>query len=161
MLRGSTKLLSVPFIALYVATISAAMLFWGPPAWRSMTWFPIAVGITAAIAIIPLKFLLEQRLLDRSASDWARIVFFFFTAVFPLIAVPFLTRQDWPLICGLAGWSLLSLWAAFGTWFHWPGFRPPPGENECPQCRYDLTDNVSGVCPECGRPIDEPPDELQ
>ena len=22
----------------------------------------------------------------------------------------------------------------------------------CPRCRYDLTGNVSGVCPECGRP---------
>ncbi|HPF40616.1 MAG TPA: hypothetical protein P5081_16085 [Phycisphaerae bacterium] len=28
--------------------------------------------------------------------------------------------------------------------------RPPPGR--CPECRYDLTGNRSGVCPECGRP---------
>jgi len=25
--------------------------------------------------------------------------------------------------------------------------------NQCPQCRYDLTGNTSGVCPECGREI--------
>ena len=25
--------------------------------------------------------------------------------------------------------------------------------NECPQCEYNLTGNVSGVCPECGTPI--------
>jgi len=23
----------------------------------------------------------------------------------------------------------------------------------CPKCTYDLTGNVSGVCPECGRPV--------
>ena len=27
--------------------------------------------------------------------------------------------------------------------------RPRPGQ--CPSCAYDLTGNVSGVCPECGR----------
>lgn len=30
-------------------------------------------------------------------------------------------------------------------------FRPPPGH--CQTCGYDLTSNVSGVCPECGEPI--------
>ncbi len=28
--------------------------------------------------------------------------------------------------------------------------RPPPGH--CKSCGYDLTGNVSGVCPECGQP---------
>jgi len=28
-----------------------------------------------------------------------------------------------------------------------------PGPNQCPRCRYDLTGNTSGVCPECGREI--------
>ena len=30
----------------------------------------------------------------------------------------------------------------------------PPG-NQCAKCEYDLTGNVSGVCPECGTPIDK------
>ena len=25
---------------------------------------------------------------------------------------------------------------------------------ECPRCGYDLTGNISGICPECGTPID-------
>jgi hypothetical protein len=25
----------------------------------------------------------------------------------------------------------------------------------CVKCAYDLTGNVSGVCPECGKPIDD------
>ena len=32
-------------------------------------------------------------------------------------------------------------------------FLPSPGR--CARCRYDLTGNVSGVCPECGTPIPE------
>jgi hypothetical protein len=34
-------------------------------------------------------------------------------------------------------------------WLHRPC---PPGH--CPNCGYDLTANVSGKCPECGRPVD-------
>ena len=30
--------------------------------------------------------------------------------------------------------------------------RVPPGR--CRKCEYDLTDNTSGICPECGTPID-------
>lgn len=30
--------------------------------------------------------------------------------------------------------------------------RSPPGC--CPACRYDLTANTSGICPECGSPIE-------
>ena len=36
--------------------------------------------------------------------------------------------------------------------FRWHRRRqPPPGH--CQKCGYDLTGNVSGVCPECGTPI--------
>jgi hypothetical protein len=28
-----------------------------------------------------------------------------------------------------------------------------PGPNQCQRCRYDLTGNTSGVCPECGTTI--------
>jgi hypothetical protein len=33
--------------------------------------------------------------------------------------------------------------------------RVPPGH--CPKCRCDLAGNVSGVCPECGTPVERPP----
>ncbi len=38
-------------------------------------------------------------------------------------------------------------------WF-WPTPRQGPGH--CPKCDYDLTGNVSGVCPECGTEIEKP-----
>jgi hypothetical protein len=31
-------------------------------------------------------------------------------------------------------------------------------ENRCRVCSYDLTGNVSGICPECGSPIEDMPD---
>ena len=33
--------------------------------------------------------------------------------------------------------------------------RRRPKSWQCPTCGYDLTANVSGVCPECGRPVAE------
>ena len=37
-----------------------------------------------------------------------------------------------------------------------PEKRPPEEQRPyCKGCRYDLTGNVSGVCPECGRPIEK------
>ncbi len=43
--------------------------------------------------------------------------------------------------------GLLSLW--------WAPVRIPSGH--CQKCGYDLTGNVSGVCPECGAKVDAPP----
>lgn len=51
-----------------------------------------------------------------------------------------------------AGFVALILWlnVAFGWWCR--GASPRPGH--CPKCEYDLTANTSGICPECGRPVD-------
>ncbi len=45
--------------------------------------------------------------------------------------------------------ALISLTAA--TWYR--DRRSPPGF--CPMCRYDLTGNTSGTCPECGTEVAE------
>jgi len=40
------------------------------------------------------------------------------------------------------------------------GFLPRQcGDQNCKKCNYDLTGNVSGICPECGTPI--PDDQKQ
>jgi hypothetical protein len=39
---------------------------------------------------------------------------------------------------------------AIPTGFLWRRERKRPRPGHCPHCRYDLTGNVSGVCPECG-----------
>jgi hypothetical protein len=50
----------------------------------------------------------------------------------------------------------LPLWppalAIFLLWFYLSRHRvSPPGV--CRQCSYNLTGNVSGICPECGEPV--------
>jgi hypothetical protein len=115
-----------------------------------MSWYPVAVGLTAALAIVPLRNLFKQRLLDRARSDTPRIVFFFFCGLLLLAGIPFLDREDFLVACGVIILSSLFIWAAFGTIFKWPGFRPPLEPNQCARCRYDLTGNTNGVCPECG-----------
>jgi len=57
-----------------------------------------------------------------------------------------------------SGWELdIPLWyillaVGIPTGYLWyRDRRPPPGH--CRKCGYDLTGNVSGICPECGTPI--------
>ena len=48
-------------------------------------------------------------------------------------------------------WILLVAVAVPTAFVFWRDRPSPPGH--CPRCRYDLTGNVSGVCPECGRAV--------
>ena len=77
----------------------------------------------------------------------------------------------WPMIHTIRWWPTIDtsppakfsvvtipLWiplvvVAIPTGFLWrrERRRTPPGH--CPHCRYNLTGNVSGVCPECGRKV--------
>jgi len=95
----------------------------------------------------------------------------FWTAPLVLLFMPTSQFTRW-LTLGFAIWILgaafpsyadlppyplilpFALWAA-AAYRHW--LRPkvkefPPGY--CGGCGYNLTGNVSGICPECGRPID-------
>ena len=57
-------------------------------------------------------------------------------------------RVELPLssVVVLVGLPTAYLW--------WRDRRPPPGH--CQKCGYNLTDNVSGVCPECGTEVERP-----
>ena len=47
-------------------------------------------------------------------------------------------------------WMFLTV--LIPSWIAWHSIRRvPPGH--CSECRYDLTGNVSGICPECGTAI--------
>ena len=64
----------------------------------------------------------------------------------------------WPMIFqppGRARWLYIPLWLPFlivmiPTAFLWLSDRRRPIPGHC-RCGYDLTGNVSGTCPECGR----------
>ena len=49
-------------------------------------------------------------------------------------------------------WLLLVFAGVPTVWLFWRD-RPSPVRGHCQRCGYDLTGNVSGVCPECGMPI--------
>jgi hypothetical protein len=55
----------------------------------------------------------------------------------------------------IPAWLLLAL-LAFPTAWLWSRDRRfvPPGC--CRTCKYDLTGNTTGICPECGRPRERP-----
>ncbi len=98
--------------------------------WGSESWYPIAVGIDAVLAIIPLRLLLSQHIEDRTTSNWGRFAFFLIGGSFPFLGFRFLGRKDLFLLGGLMVMSGLCLWTAFGTLFQWPGFLPPPDPDE-------------------------------
>jgi len=55
---------------------------------------------------------------------------------------------------GVPFWFAFLLFAVPLTILWLRSRRIPPGY--CQACGYNLTGNVSGVCPECGSPVDEP-----
>lgn len=65
--------------------------------------------------------------------------------------------RSWPtglFTCSLPMWIPVSLFALIAWLFRHALRKPHPGF--CPRCGYNLTDNVSGVCPECGLAIAKP-----
>ncbi len=76
------------------------------------------------------------------------------------LVLPYWNRSDLRVTAGVPGraaelvvpcWLLLVTAAAPTAWLWWRDRRRiPPGH--CQTCGYNLTGNVSGVCPECGTP---------
>ena len=62
-----------------------------------------------------------------------------------------------PLYVFLPTWLLMLMVAAPTSWLFYKDRRPPkPGH--CRKCGYNLTGNVSGVCPECGEETTRQPE---
>jgi hypothetical protein len=51
----------------------------------------------------------------------------------------------------VAGFLAFGIALVVGVPFLYRRRKCPPGH--CPECRYDLTGNTSGICPECGKLI--------
>lgn len=56
--------------------------------------------------------------------------------------------------CDIPLTSPLCILATGSIWYLWRRRKYPA--HCCQQCGYDLTGNVSGICPECGTPIAVP-----
>ena len=58
--------------------------------------------------------------------------------------------------------GLAALWFAIAgvAWLIWSKSRSPLPYDACFKCGYNLTGNESGVCPECGMPVEPKPTEM-
>ena len=68
-----------------------------------------------------------------------------------LNAVPFTVSGG---LYGLIGYAVSCLASRIVVYVV-ARYRPVVDARQCEHCGYDLTGNVSGICPECGRPIRE------
>jgi hypothetical protein len=57
------------------------------------------------------------------------------------------------LIQGALASAVLALFMGFVYFLHLVFAQPPRPDGACRTCGYNLTGNVSGICPECGEPI--------
>ena len=54
------------------------------------------------------------------------------------------------LLYSFVGVLMARLWSSRRQLVSWVQLRRRPRPGRCPDCDYDLTGNVSGICPECG-----------
>ena len=148
-----SRLQSASFVSLYLASIGAIVLLLGHNRWSKYGWYPVCIGVVASLAIIPVINLLAEMLEDTSKGTLAKGVLFLLSGIIQFAGIFFLERRDWLLICGLSCISAFSFYAAFGTIFQWPGFRKPKDPDICESCGWELTENDSDNCTECGASI--------
>jgi hypothetical protein len=85
-------------------------------------------------------------------AAWIRwLSFFMAVCIYALAMLSALPRNaDIPPLHLMISFLLWSV-TAWRHWFHPSKRRIPRGH--CQKCGYDLTANVSGVCPECGEKV--------
>jgi len=83
-----------------------------------------------------------------------------FMCVFGLLAVPGGIVSEYVGYKSLGEWLVIAfsvnaiLIGSLALLFCWAYARGVPNDpNHCQYCDYDLTGNVSLVCPECGKPL--------
>jgi hypothetical protein len=146
--------LRVPFSREIGAVVGARcfeiMLFWtflwsgvGLYAGMRSRWFQHEGG-AAVVMVGPLSVALPWTFIEL----WGRAPLIVRTFQYPgslWIKVMFALSPAIPL--ALVGGCALMLWAQMNAW------KRALRKGVCLECLYDLTGNVSGICPECGTPV--------
>jgi len=102
-------------------------------------WPSLLIGLAAMPALLS-RTRLSQALGGTS----------FLLLAFAAVAVPPETAEDW------FHFGLYACPGMLGIFANRAGRRKRPQPGHCAQCGYNLTGNVSGICPECGTKIVPP-----
>jgi len=136
------------------------------PSWTGLLVMTLIFSFKDGIVgVSPGRWLLGTRVIDRSTLRPSGPMHSFkrnFLIALPLVVFPFL---GYALVAFLAydiyqdGYRLWDGWANTRVVWRKHAHKPPfaPRGNLCLRCGYDLTGNVSGICPECGTEI--PPEQ--
>lgn len=156
-----SSIVSRPITWLIASAIGALVLNAGRQWWASKAWFPIVVGLVAAMAIVAVQHLLTKMLLEGSGHRRRMVVWFAMLSVISFAGSSYIVSDSIFVAAGLFLMSAIFMWAALGTALEWPGFRPPAEDDECPNCRYNIRGNATGICPECGASIPPDPEMME
>ncbi len=142
---------SVALFGGILSTLAAASV----AAIRDDWWDPallIAAGILGVLYYLPLlplvRFLASKRVHAVPVLVGAVGLSTIFVPPLAAVVGPELAQFQAPLLA----WAVLALGATVFVQDVEPALVPAV----CNRCDYDLTGNKTGVCPECGRPVDEP-----
>ncbi len=70
-------------------------------------------------------------------------------------SIEWVPSYDYVLVCAMIGLPVIpAYWASRAAYMNVRWKEVEYDGSSCRQCGYDLTGNVSGVCPECGRNCD-------
>jgi len=124
-------------------------------------------SIVAVIGIVFITLVLAFAI-SMSTGSWADAFLFTFAIYFiAFVCIGFAilpghiaakrnhSKAEAIKICGyLSALILWPLWPVAIVWAYTEKNPPPKGDSmNCQSCGYNLTGNVSGICPECGKPI--------
>ena len=156
------RLVSAPFLSLYLAAAGALALNFTRDRYGSQPWFIMAASAVFVLGIAGVRGVLTHRRAATAAPPsphpariWARIVLCVcFAIALPAVALPSLGREAGRFIAIILALSAAFAAVALLSFVKLRRHRAAaPLTNRCPICRYDLTGNTTGVCPECGTPV--------
>ena len=108
--------------------------------WRQRSVKAAAITFSVVAALVPALVHLAW------IFDWGGTATGSSTSGLVFLVVP-VWSGGFAVLAAVIAWSIVNLLIRFG----WKA--PPYREGYCSKCGYDLTGNVSGICPECGTAV--------
>jgi len=114
----------------------------------------MACALLAVSAAIAWLVALVHAILERPVRKKGTVISVY--AAIAMLTMVLASSNDagqWGRLQALGALICLGMLAGSGALALWTYLRPALRPGMCRACGYDLTGNISGVCPECGRPI--------